>query len=243
MRTRCPLLLALSAPACLSADPGTIVGNPGQMRVAVAPAHGLTLDGARLTVEELRFVACDGAEVAMPIEGSLDLIDPVLLQAPGGTWCGLHLDPAGPLLLDGAAPAGGRLMAELNLPAVDIAANQLQVDGGFIVVELGGPGWLNAQALGINGRDDVSIVPGDPLHDGLVEAISTLSAAYPDDGDGWVSDAERALGGGDTQQEDDDEDSDGDGQGAGSAVSGWNDGSPDGGRRNLWDDDGSRGFH
>lgn len=208
MRTPSPLLLALSAPACLSADPGTIVGNPGQMRVAVAPADGMTLDSARMAVEELRFIACDGAEVAVPIEGNLDLIDPVLLQAPGGTWCGLRLEPAGPLLLDGEAPAGGRLSADLALPLVDIAANQLQVDGGFIVVELGGPGWLSAHGVGINGRSDVSIAPGDPLHDGLVEAISTLSAAYPDDGDGRVSDAERALGGG-QQDEDDDEDSEG----------------------------------
>ena len=41
-----------------------------------------------------------------------------------------------------------------------------------------------------------------------MEAISTLSAAYPDDGDGRVSDAERALGDG-QQDEDDDEDSEG----------------------------------
>ena len=195
---------------CQSPTPGTIVGNPGETRLSTADSAGLTYDNAFLSVESVTFTDCQGASAVVPVDGTLDLLDPVILSAPGGTWCGVTATPAGPLWVTGSADAGGSFDLLLDLPPLALSATTgVRIDASAVVFEVGGPDWIDAGSLGLAPDTPVQVQPGDALHDALVAAATTSSALYADDGDGVVTAPERAAGpalGDDDDDDDDDAD-------------------------------------
>ena len=204
LRLLAPLLTLLAA--CQSPTQGTIVGNPGETRLSTADSTGLQYENAFLSVESVTWTDCQGATVEVPIDGTIDLLDPVILQAPAGTWCGVTATPAGPLQVQGAGNTGGVFDLQLDLPAVTVTATTgVFIEASAVVLEVGGRDWIDASLLGLSDTADVQVRPGDPLHDTLVAAATTSTALYADDGDGVVSDVERAAG---AALDDDDDDGD-----------------------------------
>lgn len=197
--------------ACQAPTPGTIVGNPGEARLTTGDASGASYTNAFLSVESVTWTDCGGATLDVPVDGTLDLLDPVILQAPAGTWCSLTATPAGPLWAEGQGDGGGTFALELDLPALTLAsagATGLLIEDAAVVIEIGAPGWVDAAALGLVEGEVAQIAPGDARHDALVAAAADSSAVYEDDGDGVVSEAERAAGAalGGADEDDDEED-------------------------------------
>lgn len=214
MRARFVLMTVLSLlVSCRTSPPdgGTSVGNPGGLRLSMGAVSGATATQARIAVTELVWLECGGDPgVGRLVNRSLDLLAPELLVAPPGTWCGVEVVPAAPLVLDLDGDAGGTagLRLELGLATVESATGFTVDETVELALELGAAGWLTAEELGLEPGAEVTVAPGDPTHDGLARRARSTSGLYTDDGDGVVSEAERSSGGIATAPTEDDDDDD-----------------------------------
>ena len=208
-----PLLIAVSACRSGPAE-GTSVGNPGETRMSVARGTGLTLESASLTVVRTRWTDCVGVSTVIEEEPEADLIRPETLGSPPGSWCGLEVRTRGPLILAARSEDGFTLDLALALGTLSLpAGDPFFVDGDALALEIGSPGWLDAAALGAE-TGDVEIDAESEEHAPLVARATAEAALFEDDGDGEISDGERAAGavaGAGAEPDDDDDDDDDDG--------------------------------
>ena len=212
----CVLAASLGCRTAPPPDEGTSVGNPGGLRLALGPGDGLVATRARLAVASLRWTTCTtGAVREVVVNDAVDLLDSAELRAPAGEWCTVELVPAGPLRVEATGTEGGTATLELALPAIVLGgAAPLAVDGAVaLLVEVGDAGWVDAAELGLAPGLARTVDAADPLHDALVGAAVAGTAVYADDGDGSLSDAERAAGAvaattAEAEAEDEDEDED-----------------------------------
>jgi hypothetical protein len=215
MRARFVLMTVLSLlVSCRTSPPdgGTSVGNPGGLRLSMGAVSGATATQARIAVTELVWLDCGGGPGAVRVVNrSLDLLAPELLVAPPGTWCGVEVVPAAPLVLDLDGDAGGTagLRRELGLAPVESATGFTVDETVELALELGAAGWLTAEELGLEAGAELTVEPGDAVHDGLASRARSASGLYSDDGDGVVSEEERTTGSlASAPAEDDDDDDD-----------------------------------
>lgn len=191
--------------AC-TGDPaeGTVVGNPGDGYTQMAPTAAdveiveLGLFGGQLWLEDC---SGDGQQELAPIEPTDPMVAPVVL--PAGRWCrlGLDLTPGDPGLWVLGTRVDGTAQFELLLQVewVELQARRsggVLIDGQSFVLELGEPGWLSADLLGLPDESGMITVDIDhPLHDPLVDTITLRSAMFEDsDRDGLISESEREVG-------------------------------------------------
>lgn len=209
------LLLCLVLGACRAGPTqGTSVGNPGETRMSVARGTGLTTETAAITVVRTVWTDCVGVTTMLEVEQALDLLDPVVLDSPPGSWCRLDIRTRGPLALEATSDAGFEADLSLALGTVSVATRSaFFVDGNMLALELGSPGWLDAAELGVDGGD-VVITEASAEHGLLVARVLGEAALYEDDGDGAVSEDERGGGAvadaASVGEDDDDDDDDGD---------------------------------
>jgi hypothetical protein len=198
--------------ACTNIGQGTIIGNPGEMRVSIAPGLDTTTSRATMAVDSVTWTDCGGFSELVRVDGTVDLLDPVIVHVPAGEWCSVQLTAATNLDVQGAGDAGGTYALDLELPDVALGTpTGLLVQGNAYVFELGTPGWLDADVLGVSDGTDVVVAPGDTLHDDLLTVAQLDSALFDDaDADGQVGDAERTSGAvaSHEDEEDDEEDDD-----------------------------------
>lgn len=177
-------------------DSGTYVGNPGQMAVRIAPPDGMVVDGSEAPVDRVELLPCGSSEpVAVPVDIQFNLIGD-FIEIPEGTYCevGLYLD--GLLAIHVLGEEGGEALLDVDLGWVALSGST-PVEGNALVLEVGQPGWIGAEELGVEDGVAVVINPEtDPdAHWELVDRLFTTSALFEDsDANGEVDDNERDLG-------------------------------------------------
>jgi len=189
---------------------GIAVGNPPGMallRGAPASSRGVTFTTLSFVVSQLYLEDCQGLGKTEESSGTLDLIGDDPVEIPAGTWCAMGFGSDEPVGLAGQVSNGGtfrfsaelgRLMVygEVEVPEADEdATDELTTE---LVLELGATDFVREEDLGLEPTDDLPL-GADCLSDPICAAIWTGlmhgSAVYEDgDGDGEVSDAERAEG-------------------------------------------------
>ena len=190
-------LLWLGTTACTAPiGEGTSVGNPGSVALRVGPLRALQPGVARLPVALLEVQPCAGPAQPLLAGADLNLLAPTVLAVPAGALCGLRLRPAGALQVRGSGENGADFDVQLDLPEVWVALDGLQLgDGRSAVLELGGPDWLNAEALDLKAGETRTVRPGDARHDSLRDRLLRTTGLYVDlDQDNVVDDEERSSG-------------------------------------------------
>ena len=175
---------------------GTVVGNPGEASPQLARAVDATYEQARALIDFTDALAC-GVDISeeSDVSAEADLLDGApLVPIPGGTWCaiGVSVDA---LYVSGVTAEGQWFEIFLAPGFIEMEAlRPLVVDGDRYVLELGEPDWL-APALE-EGNGSVIFIAGDsPMGALLSDSLTLRSALFEDsDGDGVLSDEERALG-------------------------------------------------
>jgi hypothetical protein len=192
---------ALLLVACISDQGwqgGTGVGNPGTAKLAMARADGLELTSASARLDALDVERCRGGVESSAVAATVDLLDDGGHRVAGGRWCALVARFTPPLVVEGTdgedAPATFALELDVAEVRVEVS-RRLVVDRDALVLELGPPGWLDEEVLGLGDGEHVDVGPGDPAHDALVAALEQGSALFVDaDRDGELSATERAAG-------------------------------------------------
>lgn len=189
------VLLAIAAlTGCKSTPPsGTSVGNPGKGVVRLAEATELDFEMVFSDGGQVTALACDGTERTASLD---QLLDGVPFELPAGELCTLRADFPSALFIDGTQSGGGAVGTfelTLVLDAIEVTP-ELLVDGEDYVLELGAPDWVTPTSLGMNPVGTTVVGPGDPQHDAIVSELELGTGLYADDGDGLISDPERAAG-------------------------------------------------
>jgi MYXO-CTERM domain-containing protein len=187
-------LLLCTMAGCLGGPAsGTAVGNPGDADVKVSRVDpALALERVALPTSALRLLGCDGTERLMEQELSLDGLAPSTsrLVVPGGTWCELTLELAGPVQVEGSTAAGTVFSVQLDAGEL-LYAGELAVDGQHLLFELPLP--LDPAVLEALGPQ-VQLPADDPAALGWArDAASGVSLWEDADEDGLLSQADLEL--------------------------------------------------
>lgn len=193
-----PILLALMA--CSDPDDvenGTVVGNPGETAFRVADGDGFETVGARVGVESMVWVACDGTLQEENVDQVIDLTDEDQAFAiPNGVWCAAALVLYDSVELDIAVGGEERFTVVVEVELIEVwNEDGFEIDGDQTVFELGNPGWLsaedveNAEWLEEFEGDERSVMVVD---DAIAFDLAGGSGLFADtDGDGFLADNER----------------------------------------------------
>jgi len=201
------LLLFIAMIGCRSgsvSDQGTVVGNPGDNAMRVAEGNDLALVSARTTVDTMAWSGCDGDVEVIELAQEFDLLANHAFEMPLGTWCDVTIVFSDSLSVEATGideADDTTITLDLNVESASLHAN-----GGFViansrhVLELGYPGWLDAEELS---DEDASAKDA-----ALIDIVSNRSALFADENnDGNISDEERETGpvaSGDDRTSDDD---------------------------------------
>lgn len=147
-------LAGLSA-ACASGvvrrDGGVAVGNPGNLRASIAPGEDVAFSAARIYIEQVWLVGCDGMEQSLATELWLDLDAGDALELPNGSWCGLVAESVS--LEAMAASERSRVELALELDFIDLYGEPWNPADGDVLMRLGSAGWLSAEWLEEDGPE------------------------------------------------------------------------------------------
>jgi len=201
-----------------SRDEGTVVGNPGDAAMRMAPVDAGEVITARTIVSSMSLESCDGTPFDLELDQEVDLLGDTHIEVPNGEWCGLDLFTEDGLYVEALSDEDELvLVLNLELEVLEFEAPEgFQIDGDQTVLEWGFPGWVSMDPellLEEFGRDEedledmddredmeewddyfvIEIDPDDAeIHDGLVDVFAHASGLYGDgDEDGEVSDEER----------------------------------------------------
>ncbi|MEZ4239619.1 MAG: hypothetical protein R3F59_26390 [Myxococcota bacterium] len=202
MTVRLPALALLTGlAACdLDAPPpgGTSVGNPGKTTLSLARIDGMDLTAASATGLAVSTVGCAGGLAEQRPDDGRSLLDGDPLPLDPGTWCAVVVT-LGTVSAAGHTPGTGEttpVAVELapELPVTLWASAPVVVDETDTVLELGAPGWLD-----VTGREPVEggilVGPEGELAQAATLELVRGTAWFEDiDGDGVLSDDERAAG-------------------------------------------------
>lgn len=171
---------------------GVAVGNP-TMNGSLARTEGVALELAK-THAVGSFVPCRGGSTTEVDLGEINLVQGFRFSGPAELTCELHVSFLSALQVSGSG-AGGSLEATLTPVGVAFVLEPVDAVGraSMYDLELGATDWLGplADDLAVG---DVRLNPSSPEYDALVNSLVTGSGLYVDDGDGVLSDAQRAAG-------------------------------------------------
>ncbi len=177
-------------------DAGTIVGNPGDGMVVVAPSDEITYIEAAGYLNHVEFVACDDETMEhVDVDDEVDMLDPLVLPFPSGRWCELNMEWDGELYFSGDGVDNNDFEAILEVYEVLTFGDFTIEEDGAYITEIGFPDWLSAVALGMVADETTYIEIGDDLHEDLVGKVEGHCATFADaDLDGELSEDEREAG-------------------------------------------------
>ena len=185
------------APNVSRKDSGVAVGNPGEMRARLAPAPGADLQDAWLALEVVALEDCAEGETVVAQDLILDLAGEPQLLLPPGDWCGLVL-AGGELQLTAALAEGPTVEIEGEIDEI-LVLGVFTTDQRATLLQLGPAGWLDAEALGVDGGpgDTVFLEDEDEGFEIVAEALAEASSLVDDaDRDGVADDGEAVLAAG-----------------------------------------------
>jgi len=203
MNARTCAIAALLVVACRNSErDATVVGNPpdASMEAGDAVSSVAAGDGATartVTTEEvtITLLGCEDEEVSLTASGGIDLVG-LEFELPGGEWCELAVDLPSEVVVEGDGDEGGTFAFTLSPGAITMEASEvLAIDGDAFVLELGSPGWLSAEQLGLQPDEAIEVEVDHPAYPLLSAAFTERSGLYADaDADGEVGEEERAAG-------------------------------------------------
>jgi hypothetical protein len=175
---------------------GTSVGNPGKESFRVAqPADGLVLESASAVLSAQYLLACDGSLVEVSAGEDTDLVDGRQQTFPAGEWCALVLDLES---IEVGLSLAEETRVEVSLrPATPWTwwmIEPLVVDETSYVIELGAPGWLEAEGLPEAQEGVVFVSDESPHAAQLIGALAEGGLFEDPDDDGELSRGEREIG-------------------------------------------------
>ena len=150
---RCITVLGLAAvvgcaPSIVPPDQGVAVGNPGNLRVDLAPIDGASFQNTRIELLELSLEACDGTLVPVASNLSLDRLSEQSIEIPRGAWCGVRVDG---MWLETTVAFGDE---EEAYEAPELAWEVIALTGAVgapstddLAIWLGAPGWASVEEL------------------------------------------------------------------------------------------------
>jgi hypothetical protein len=176
-------------------DAGTIVGNPGDGLVAVAPSEGIHYDEAWGHLNHISLIDCNGEETVVDVDTELDLLAPPPLDLPSGRWCELNIDWLDGVLILGSGADDSSFEAMIEVFEVRTSGDFTLTEDDITILEIGRPNWLTSDALDLTAGQMLLIEEPSPLHQDLVEIAALESATFDDsDFDGDLSEDERDEG-------------------------------------------------
>jgi hypothetical protein len=203
-------LLLIVAPlgGCTNPDDvhdGTAVGNPGVVAFALGETVDMDVEAGEAVAGWVGVKAC-GSDEEQAIEREdpmIPLDGEIAFELPIGAWCTLTLDDLQIYFEgrhgDAEGPDDGAFMIGLNLGPTEVNAATLDgftvsADQAF-VLELGAPGWLAAEDIGLDPNNEAIVDEMSPLHEQVALAMLETTALYPDPNtDSVVSEEERDAG-------------------------------------------------
>jgi hypothetical protein len=196
------LLLLAACSADDVAGQGTIVGNPGDAELQIAPGEEVTYTEAWALVNTVEQWPCevegvDVEPIEMTIEAEFDLLSGGALPVEPGPWCEYVVVFGDTLGIDGVGTSGGSFNIDLAVEEIILTRDGgFVVDGDAFVLEVGAPGWISASLLELEEGANRQIIPDRELfHDALAWRVHEETALYQDtDRDGDLSEDERAVG-------------------------------------------------
>ena len=152
--------------------------------------------------QQLRYGTCGGYDEAEGGGEEADLVEgPAEYSFPAGTWCGVglqivRLDLVGRWAPDSGEEATFTMQLDVDDVVLGFVDDVLDVDDETeLAFELGSPGWLAADVLGLVDGEEQEVLPEHDLYGELVAALQEESAAFDDlDGSGVVEELERDAG-------------------------------------------------
>ncbi len=199
------LLVVTSLGGCTNPDDvhdGTAVGNPGVVAFALGETVNMDVEFAEASAGWVGVRGCgvDEEQAIEREEPTIPLDGEVAFELPLGTWCTLMLDDL-QVYFEGhhGDAEDGEFMIGLNLGAIQVNAGSFDgftvgADQGF-VLELGSPGWVAAEDIGLEPNNEVAIDDQSPLHEPVALAMLETTALYADPNtDSVVSEEERDAG-------------------------------------------------
>lgn len=173
---------------------GTSVGNPTELTGRLAPNSDLIIDSAQVALGVASFTNGQGGVEDVDLAVTVDLLDGGSLEMPELEWVSLELFFASPMELHGSTSGDAEASVTIAVESLFLtsSADAVIFDGGAYVLELGNPGWLDAESIDYDPDEGLLVEPGSAEHDtlaGLVRYSSSL--AEDQDSDGEVSDDER----------------------------------------------------
>lgn len=192
----CALLLS----AC-SATPreGVAVGNPGQgLTVQVErSAHVASVQGT-LDIAELRALGCDGSTQALLRGVTISASGSTTLPLPADPICGVQLDLAAPVLLQGVFDDERTFELELDVDRVLVESSEPFMNRVALLLVLGPGPWLSPELLGESDDEHFAFGPANPAHDDVAALLADRSFVCEDrDDDGMREEGDRILAWGD----------------------------------------------
>jgi hypothetical protein len=189
---------------------GTLVGNPGETSLTIAPADGVSYSRVDAPLSTLKSTGCDDSKELTTVSATIDILSDETITLPSGQWCELRLEFSGPLEITGTAGTG-TFTLQLDVGKLNLSTTTpFSTDTLVTILELGEPDWLDPVKLDLADGQDVSVAPGGPVHNQLVAALKAGTALYEDlNADGDLDEDERAAGtlaGDEDEDEDEDED-------------------------------------
>ena len=192
-------MMRLSFVAAVACTPGprsgTAVGNPGDLDAeARVTDPDLELDQAQIPIAHVFLQACNGEVDTVQVDAILDGLGPSERPAPliGGDWCGVEIDPGGPIRAIGLTAAGTGFDVEIPLGPVELVG-RFQIDGHSLIFALDLP--LAAADLDALGTD-VVVLQDDEAAIDWGEALRQATSLWEDtDADGRVADPDRFVAG------------------------------------------------
>lgn len=195
-----PIVLSLVAcdPEGTPPPSGTSVGNPGKNYFRLGETPGMVVEAAVASGLTFDLVSCEGLVERAVADEVVDLLDGEAVAVNGREWCAVVVQIEDGLLLVGVGEGGESLPFEVELafdaPLTLWVVSPIPVDGESYVIELGAPGWLSAEQLGLD-VEPVNIGPEQEVHDLLLVAVLEQSAWWLDaEDDGEVGPADRDAG-------------------------------------------------
>jgi|GEM_PF-3842221 len=183
------LLTSACKPAVVRRDSGVAVGNPGNLRMSIAPVDGARFVDGEALIGSLSLEGCNGVwtDVGTDLVMLLDGQTPI--EVPRGEWCGVALHD---VLVDTDVEVDATRYAPptLEIWSIDLYGKAGSNPGDDLAVWLGSPDWSTQRELSVWYLDRDSAAANelaDVLADESLLVVDRLGDGA-DDGDrvvGW----------------------------------------------------------
>jgi hypothetical protein len=183
MNLKSPPLFALLALACGRETPisnSITMPDPSPLAMVLAPGNGLQARSLRVTGGYLFLEGCASGTGASLFLGEQTNLAGMQTSLMGGNWCGLTVALGETATLKAITHSGHWLEAPVGGTEIVLGnADGVSVSGQSFILEIGAPGWLDAEGLGMT-EGHRTLTTGEPELEQILLALREGTALYED---------------------------------------------------------------